>query len=79
MLKIFENKPWKAWTTRKFSFMYCLIFGTVLIIVSFIALFLGYDASAILDIAISFVEWVVISGAAITIVKAVRKNDSEDE
>lgn len=79
MRKILTNKPWKAWTTRKFSFLYCLIFGTALIIVSFIALFLGYDASAILDIAVGFVEWVVASGAAITIVKTVRKDDSGDE
>lgn len=79
MLKRFENKPWKAWTTRKYSFMYCLIFGAILIVYGAIATLMGFDVSSFLDVALSHLEWIVVTGAAITIVKAARKSDSEDE
>ena len=32
MKKLLQNKSWKKWTTRKISFIYCLIMTTFIII-----------------------------------------------
>ena len=32
MKKLLQNKSWKRWTTRKISFIYCLIMTTFIII-----------------------------------------------
>ena len=75
--KIFNNKPWQAWVTRKLAFIYSLILGTILIIVAAIAMFMGVESASFLEVALGFPKWVVTTGAAITIVKAVNKNIDE--
>lgn len=74
----FANKPWRAWVTRKFAFVYSLIFGTILIIVAAIAMFMGIDSASFLDVALSFPQWVVTTGAAITIIKTVKSKNGDE-
>ena len=41
--KLYNNKPWKEVKTRKISFTYCIIFGTLIIL--FGSFMIGFDKS----------------------------------
>lgn len=73
-----KNQPWKKWATCKLSFIYCLILGTILIVVSYIALFLGFDPAGLLEVALSFPKWVVTTGTIIVVAGRKKKSDDEE-
>lgn len=73
-----KNKPWQKWATCKLAFIYCLVLGTILIVLSYVALFFGFDPSALLDVALSFPKWVVTTGTVV-VVAGRKKKDSDEE
>lgn len=66
--KILTNKPWKQWKTRKFTFIYCLIMGTMAIIFGAIMIFMGkFDTSTWLSETLIFAKFIVGTGTIIII------------
>lgn len=84
MKKLFNNRPWKAWKTRKFAFMFSLVSFVVYSIVCIIMLSneLLLDSTLTTEV-IGFLKWVVTTGCLVTIVdksascvKAICKGDN---
>lgn len=73
-----KNKPWQKWATCKLAFIYCLVLGTILIVLSYVALFFGFDPSALLDVALSFPKWVVTTGTVVVVAGRKKKDDDEE-
>lgn len=69
MKKLFNNRPWKTWKTRKFSFMFSLVAFVLYSIVCIIMLSneLLLDSTLTTEV-IGFLKWVVTTGCLVTIV-----------
>lgn len=68
MRKILTNVPWKNWKTRKFSFIYCMVMGTAIIVVGAVATFVAdFDTAAWMEYSMGFLKFMIGTGTLITI------------
>lgn len=68
--RLMDDKPWKEWTTRKWSFMYCLVFGTIIIALGAVSMFTGagFDFTTWFTISLDFIFKVILTGMILTLV-----------
>lgn len=70
---MFKNKPWKAWKTRKFSFIYCLTFGTAAIVFGAVMIAVkDFDTATWLTEALSFCKFIIGTGTALILVPSAK-------
>lgn len=67
MKKWFANKPWKAWRTRKATFVYMMIVSTIAIIYSAVMMQFHIDVSGWLELVLNFCKFVVGTGTVIVL------------
>lgn len=69
MKKLFNNRPWKTWKTRKFAFVFALVSFLVYSMICIIMLSneLLLDSTLTTEV-IGFLKWVVTTGCLVTIV-----------
>lgn len=68
MKKWFANKPWKAWRTRKATFVYMMIVSSIAIIYSAVMMQFHIDVSEWLDLVLNFCKFVVGTGTVIVLI-----------
>lgn len=86
MRKILSNKPWKQWTTRKLSFIYCMVMGTAIIITGAIAIFTAeFDTATWMSESMDYIKFMIGTGTILALVplkdviKIVTKSSGESE
>ncbi len=63
---MFKNSPWKSWRTRKFSFIYCLSVGSMVILFGAAAIVIGdFDTATWMTESLKFCRFVIGTGTAI--------------
>ena len=72
MKKWLENKPWKAWRTRKITFVYMLFVSTIAIIYGAVLNAMSIDAIAWLNLVLNFCKFVVGTGTVIILIPSVK-------
>lgn len=67
--KMYNNKPWKDVKTRKISFTYCVIFGTLIILFGAIMISFdkNFDTSTWMSEALNFCKFIVGTGTCIVL------------
>ena len=67
--KILKNKSWDRWSTRKFSFIHCLVLSTLLIIFGgYLALETGrIDTAVWLETSIKQLRFIIGTGTLIVL------------
>lgn len=82
MKKLFNNRPWKEWTTRKITLLFT-IFAFVIYAIVLIAMNMaGVEVSqldTLTEQVYSAGKWLVITGCTITIAKTVKGKTNSDK
>lgn len=70
---MFKNKPWKAWKTRKFSFVYCVGFGTAAIVFGATMIASNnFDTATWLTETLDFCKFIIGTGTALVLMPSVK-------
>lgn len=72
MKKWLSNKPWKAWRTRKVTFIYMIIISSVAMFYGAIQMSRGIDVSGWLQLVLNFCKFIVGTGTVIILVPSVK-------
>lgn len=72
MKKWFSNKPWKAWRTRKVTFIYMIVISSIAMLYGAIQMSHGIDVSGWLQLVLNFCKFVVGTGTVIILVPSVK-------
>ena len=72
MKKWLSNKPWKAWRTRKVTFIYMIVISSIAMLYGAIQMSRGIDVSGWLQLVLNFCKFVVGTGTVIILVPSVK-------
>lgn len=72
MKKWFSNKPWKAWRTRKVTFIYMIVISSIAMLYGAIQMSRGIDVSGWLQLVLNFCKFIVGTGTVIILVPSVK-------
>lgn len=72
MKKWLSNKPWKAWRTRKVTFIYMIVISSIAMLYGAIQMSRGIDVSGWLQLVLNFCKFIVGTGTVIILVPSVK-------
>lgn len=72
MKKWLSNKPWKAWRTRKVTFIYMIVISSIAMLYGAIQMSRGIDVSGWLQLVLNFCKFIVGTGTIIILVPSVK-------